>query len=97
MNVKTPALATLFTILFLFATCSVAEAGTIKIRIASDLTDDAPKSIALYQFEKDAERLSNGERDVEVYTNNALGGELQYHDAIVDGSVEMFCGANKGD
>ncbi len=68
---------------------SAARAGTIKIRIASDLADDAPKSVALYQFEKDAERLSNNELDVEVYTNNALGGELQYHDAIVDGSVEM--------
>jgi tripartite ATP-independent transporter DctP family solute receptor len=66
-----------------------SSASVVKIRIASDLADDAPKSVALYQFEKDVESASNNEIDVEVYTNNALGGELQYHDSIVDGSVEM--------
>ena len=88
-NKKKSALATVVATMLLLVACSAAEAGAIKIRIASDLADDAPKSVALYQFEKDVEKMSNGALDVEVYTNNALGGELQYHDAIVDGSVEM--------
>jgi tripartite ATP-independent transporter DctP family solute receptor len=68
---------------------AAAARASVKIRIASDLADQAPQSIALYQFEKDVERLSNGEINVENYTNNALGVEIQFTDALTHGSVEM--------
>ncbi|MDR1321357.1 MAG: TRAP transporter substrate-binding protein [Gracilibacteraceae bacterium] len=70
-------------------TPSAPVAAAVKIRIASDQTDDHFRSQALFQFERDVESMSNGEIDIEVYTNNALGGAPQFGDAVVDGSVEM--------
>lgn len=71
------------------ATPDGSQAAAVKIRIASDLADSAPKSVALRQFEKDVEEASNGAIQVDVFTNNSLGTENQFTDALVNGSVEM--------
>ncbi len=72
---------------------SASTGGTaatpVTIRLASDLAEDAPKSVALKQFSQDVSDASGGAINVEIYNNNALGPESQYTDALVNGSVEM--------
>lgn len=67
----------------------------IKVRMASQFGDDHPQSIALYFFEKILEERSNGQFDVEVYTNNQLGTAEVCQDMMIEGSIEMcFPGGN---
>ena len=50
---------------------------TIVFRVGDTVASDHPISQALYIFEEELERISNGRFDVRVYINSALGGDRQ--------------------
>ena len=47
---------------------------TIVVRVGDTVAANHPISQALYIFEEELERISNGRFDVRVYINSALGG-----------------------
>lgn len=63
---------------------------TITVRIATQHPDDYPSSQAMMKFAEDLEERSGGVLQCDVYTNNALGGELDILDQARTGTVEII-------
>lgn len=59
------------------------------ITMGGTVPDDHPISQGQYQFEKIAEELSGGRLQVEVYTNNTLGGSRELVEAVQAGELQM--------
>lgn len=65
---------------------------TITVRIATQHPDDYPSSQAMMKLAEDLEERSGGVLQCDVYTNNALGGELDILDQARTGTVEIvYC------
>ena len=63
---------------------------TITVRIATQHPDDYPSSQAMMKLAEDLEERSGGVLQCDVYTNNALGGELDILDQARTGTVEII-------
>ena len=63
---------------------------TITARIATQHPDDYPSSQAMMKLAEDLEERSGGVLQCDVYTNNALGGELDILDQARTGTVEII-------
>ena len=63
---------------------------TITVRIATQHADDYPSSQAMMKLAEDLEERSGGVLQCDVYTNNALGGELDILDQARTGTVEII-------
>ena len=61
---------------------------TIVFRVGDTVASDHPISQALYIFEEELERISNGRFDVRVYINSALGGDRQQTESVVLGYLQ---------
>jgi len=59
------------------------------ITLAGTVPDDHPISQAMYKFEQLAEELSGGQLNVEVHTNNTLGGSREILEAVQAGELQM--------
>lgn len=65
---------------------------TTTVRIATQHPDDYPSSQAMMKLAEDLEERSGGVLQCDVYTNNALGGELDILDQARTGTVEIvYC------
>ena len=63
---------------------------TITVRIATQHPDDYTSSQAMMKLAEDLEERSGGVLQCDVYTNNALGGELDILDQARTGTVEII-------
>ena len=63
---------------------------TIVFRVGDTVASDHPISQALYMFEEELERISNGRFDVRVYINSALGGDRQQTESVILGFDTRF-------
>ena len=63
---------------------------TITVRIATQHPDDYPSSQAMMKLAEELEERSGGVLQCDVYTNNALGGELDILDQARTGTVEII-------
>ena len=61
---------------------------TIVFRVGDTVASDHPISQALYMFEEELERISNGRFDVRVYINSALGGDRQQTESVILGYMQ---------
>lgn len=68
----------------------VASGEKITVRIATQHPDDYPSSQAMMKLAEDLEERSGGVLECDVYTNNALGGELDILDQARTGTVEII-------
>ena len=66
------------------------SAEKITVRIATQHPDDYPSSVAMLKLAEDLEEKSGGALVCDVYTNNALGGELDILDQARTGSVDII-------
>lgn len=61
---------------------------TIVVRVGDTVAANHPISQALYIFEEELERISNGRFDVRVYINSALGGDRQQTESVILGYMQ---------
>ena len=61
---------------------------TIVVRVGDTVAAKHPISQALYIFEEELERISNGRFDVRVYINSALGGDRQQTESVILGYMQ---------
>jgi tripartite ATP-independent transporter DctP family solute receptor len=60
------------------------------IRVAGNFDMEHSSSLALIKFEKELERLSNGEIDVNIFPAQQLGGAAENVQAVKIGAVELM-------
>ena len=61
---------------------------TIVVRVGDTVAANHPISQAVYIFEEELERISNGRFDVRVYINSALGGDRQQTESVILGYMQ---------
>lgn len=61
---------------------------TIVVRLGDTVGETHPISQALYMFEEELERISDGRFDVRVYINSALGGDRQQTESTILGYIQ---------
>jgi tripartite ATP-independent transporter DctP family solute receptor len=69
---------------------SAPPAEKISVRIATQHPEDYPSSTAMLKLAEDLKERSGGILECDVYTNNALGGELDILDQTRTGSVDII-------
>lgn len=65
-----------------------AAQETIVFRVGDTVGATHPISQALFEFEEELERISNGRFDVRVYINQALGGDRQQVESTILGYIQ---------
>ena len=72
------------------AACGAANnKDTYKVRLSCDTVDDSTLTIYLKKFAEEAERLSNGRVQFEIYTNGSLYKGVAGLEATQNGDLEM--------
>jgi len=82
-------LRTLLVTSALTLTVASAQAKDV-IRVAGNFDMEHSSSLALIKFEKELERLSNGEIDVNIFPAQQLGGAAENVQAVKIGAVELM-------
>ena len=72
------------------AACGAANnKDTYKVRLSCDTVDDSTLTVYLKKFADEAERLSNGQVQFEIYTNGSLYKGVAGLEATQNGDLEM--------
>jgi TRAP-type transport system periplasmic protein len=85
---------TFLAVLFLVATCPVAEVGfaqdkVISLRFSDQFPPSDPQSITLNQWCKEVEKRTNGKVTVRLYPGSTLTPPFQTYQSVVDGVVDI--------
>ncbi|MDD3347649.1 TRAP transporter substrate-binding protein [Oscillibacter sp.] len=76
-------------------TSGAAPAKAIPLKVATYYADTHPTSIALEEvFKPMVEEATEGRYTVELYGNNALGGEAEFNEGVKMGTIEMCVTGN---
>lgn len=92
---KFVALLLAFTMVFALAACGEKKVETKPLKIATYYADAHPTSIALAEvFKPMVDEGTQGRYEVEIYGNNALGGEAEFNEGVKTGTIEMCVTGN---
>lgn len=71
-----------------YAFFGLFEGDKVEMKIAHYFTDNHPHHIALMEFKKNVETRTNGEVEIKIFSNAALGNERQMINGIRNGTIQ---------